>query len=121
MPDPKLQAIAADIEALLVKHDVAGVVLLNSPTHGEYRYCLSPSWSCASLKANGEFRVRCKLADYPDQAAQKAALGQTVGMLCSLHTLALKTKDDMDKVLRMLATHVHFSHIDREENRGEIA
>lgn len=118
MPDPKCIEAMEEIKAVLTKHDLAGVILLQSATHGEFLYELSPSWSCARL-VDGGIRVRSKLVDYPSAEAQKKSQEETVGMLAGFVDMLASAEDDLFKVVRMLSTRVDFSHFTRRESQEE--
>lgn len=61
---PKLKKAMSDIKAILQKHDIAGVVVLHTPGYGEELFHITPSYSCATLHANGELRFKAKSADF---------------------------------------------------------
>lgn len=82
-PDqPRLKAARAEIEAVLRKHDLAGVCVLHTPGMAEFFYDIRPSYSCAWIdEESGMARVKAKLADYGgDQAAQLHDLSATTNM-----------------------------------------
>jgi hypothetical protein len=61
---PKLKKAMNEIKFILQKHDIAGVVVLHTPGHGEELCHLTPTYSCANLHANGELRFKAKAADF---------------------------------------------------------
>lgn len=119
MPDPKLVAAIQEIQAILNKYDIAGIVHVASQTHTHYMYGLSPSWSAAKLE-RGEseigIRVRAKLADFPNIEAQKKCLEETVGMIAGFRTVAANTAEQMETVLMKIAQHIQFTHIDKRDS-----
>jgi hypothetical protein len=46
--DPKLKQAMKEIAVVMKKYDVGGMIELISPTHGEFRFFLDPSWSLMS-------------------------------------------------------------------------
>lgn len=61
----RLKVARAEIEAVLKKHDLAGVVVLHTPGMTEFFYDVRPSYSCAWLdEANQMVRVKSLGADY---------------------------------------------------------
>jgi hypothetical protein len=71
----KLKVAAEEIKDILRKHDLAAVVSLHSPGHGEYFAHLNPSYSCAYMYNDNEVRFYSKKADYktPEEQLQKQA------------------------------------------------
>jgi len=88
MPDPKIDTLRREIQDLVRKRNVAAVVFLASPTHTNFLYEVTPSWSCARLEPGPEgcvcIRVRSKRVDYPSDQAQKEDLQRTIGMFLGL-------------------------------------
>lgn len=64
---PKLKKAMNEIEAILIKYDIAGIVSLHTPGHGEYLSHLSPSYSCAKFEGDN-LRIRAKKEDYSGSA-----------------------------------------------------
>lgn len=82
---PKLKKAMAEINAILEKHDIAGLIVLQMPGFVEYRLAINPTWSVA--KWNGdELRVKAKLQeDYNgDKEAWTEDVTNTLNMLQSL-------------------------------------
>lgn len=69
-PDQQRLKIARlEIEALLRKHDLAGVVVLHTPGMTEFFYDIHPSYSCAWIDDFSQrLRLKSKLADYSGDA-----------------------------------------------------
>lgn len=101
MPDPRLQILADQFDAMLKKLNVGAVVLLASPTHTHYLIQLEANWSCITLE-NGFLRIRSKKEDYPSIEAQKKVLGDSVGMLAGFITISDRIKDNFERILMML-------------------
>lgn len=68
----RLKVARTEIEAILRKHDLAGVVVLHTPGMTEFFYDIRPSYSCAWIdEARQMVRVKSLGADYGgDLAAQ---------------------------------------------------
>ncbi len=119
MPDPTLKTAAAEIEAILKKYDAAGVILLCSPTHVEYLYSLSPSWSCARLESidgRAAVRIRAKREDFPSEREHKKALELTTSMMLGFHSQLERSVGWMQELIEVLGIHFDVSHWEREEN-----
>lgn len=86
-PDQRRLKIARlEIEAILKKHDLAGVAVLHTPGMAEIFYDVAPSYSCLRYNdKTGMLRVRSKLADYGgDAAAQRLGQAATANMAAAL-------------------------------------
>lgn len=102
MSDPILKDAAEEIKAILRKHDIAGVFMLQSKSHAEWVHQISPSWSAAKLEdKDGRtiLRVRCKREDFPSKEAQKECLELTTGMLMAFITFAERLKSDLTPMI----------------------
>lgn len=53
----------AEINEILKKYDIAGVITLHTPGHSEYLLKLDPSYSCATLTSDG-IRLKATEAMY---------------------------------------------------------
>lgn len=72
-PDQRrLKVARTEIEAILRKHDLAGVVVLHTPGMTEFFYDVRPSYSCAWIdEQQSRVRVKSLGADYGgDRQAQ---------------------------------------------------
>src|SRR5262245_53700810 len=93
--DPKLKQARAEIEAVLERYDIAGVVALHNwhggpegDGRGEcWLRIAGPSYSRMSGGPT-EYRLRVKRADYPSAAAQAADVAASVNMLSMLGQMA---------------------------------
>lgn len=82
---PKLKKAMSEIKAILQKHDVAGVVVIHAPGYGEELIYLTPSYSCATLHANGELRFKAKAADFGgDTQKRNQKIKDTANMMAIL-------------------------------------
>jgi hypothetical protein len=108
MPDPKLKAAMEDIKSILDFYDIAAIVHLQSKTHGEYLYSLSPTWSCATLSNEGVFRFKAAVKSKPD--TDKELARATSGMIIAFLDAAKKQEQDMTQVAIMIGQHLHITH-----------
>jgi len=118
MPDPKLKAAAEEIKSILVKYDIAAVVVLASQSHMEYLNHVIASWSCATLEKDaGRFmlRIRAKREDFPSKEAQKKCVEDTTGMIMGFADAQLHCHEMMLKVAAMIGQQVPFEHFTTEE------
>ena len=102
VPDQaRLKIARLEIEAVLKKHDLAGVVLLHTPGMQEFFYDIVPSYSCCWIdEPEGLLRVKSKAADYGrDTERQTHDRRATANMTASF-------ADGLWRAVRM------FAHID---------
>jgi len=126
--DPKLKKAKAEIEAVLVKYDIAGAVVLHSPGFGEHFMKINPSYSCAffdnSPGVTG-IRVRARIQEDFQGVASKRhkAMEDTANMFdifCDLvGKQALNCMDTMDMLRKHLdITTTRGRHTGNEEQNN---
>lgn len=104
-PDPKLQKAAAEISAILKKHDIGGYIMLASKTHGEYVLNL-PTWSkCQIENVDGEQRLRFKAKGKDEDSS---VVG-TVHMLQVFIKLGKGISNQLDNVLELVESKMFIS------------
>jgi len=58
---PKLKTAMEEIKEIMKKYDIAGIVSLHTPGHGEHFTRIDPSYSCAKFETvEGEMAIRVK-------------------------------------------------------------
>lgn len=82
----KLKIAKLEIEAVLRRHDIAGACVLHTPGMSEFFYDIRPSYSCAWVENDREFRIRSKRADYATVTLQTHDQAATANMLHALGT-----------------------------------
>ena len=122
MPDPHLQAVAAEIQAILKREDIGGGVMLASKTHTEYFFELSPSWSCIKFNPETrECRIKALLKDFPSKEARNECITHSCGLLLGLMHVANRIADNMKQMMGVIAKHVpEIRHIDRDETDPKL-
>lgn len=100
-----------EITALIKKHNLMGLVIIGNGKDTDYRMEISPPWSCASFVPGGPggsygIRVRSKLTDYSDKAAQKKTLDQTVGTIMHFKHITGQLNENMQTLLQAISMHV---------------
>lgn len=69
-----------ELEAILVKYDIAGCLVIHTPGHSEFLNKINPRYSCAKTEGD-TIRIKSKLADFnDDKELQKKVLTDTVNM-----------------------------------------
>lgn len=105
-----------EIEAILKKHDMAGVIIMVKPQRANYSIRVDPSWSCitSGLAADGRQTIRARTTDKPvDQ--RKQLLEQTTGMLVGMVDTLEVIKGELAKVIRLVSTHFQISHVTKHQ------
>ncbi len=86
---PKLKVAMEEIKAILKKHDIAGVISLHTPGHGEFFMGIEPTYSCAKLMPNG-VHFKAKKEDYNNELKRHTDMRDTVNMITILTDLTAK-------------------------------
>lgn len=99
----RLKVARAEIEGVLKKHDLAGVVTLHTPGMTEFFYDITPSYSCVWIDEKAsQLRVKSKQADYAgDKEAQVRDQAASANMI---HGLA----QDLLSAASMFGSLAHF-------------
>jgi hypothetical protein len=124
---PKLRMAMKEIKDILEKNDIAGLVVLHTPGHGEYTLKLNPSYSALkfeqALDKNGELvhGIRLKVDDisYPDPKERKQALSDTLNMVEILCNLSVAKADSLISMSESFQQAVKDSGIDVDHNHGK--
>lgn len=108
----RLKVARVEIEAILRKHDLGGVVVLHTPGMTEFFYDIRPSYSCAWIDQSVScVRVKSKLADYGgDKAVQQHDQAATANLLHWLATDLMKAGEMFADVARIVDNAVGAEH-----------
>lgn len=109
--DPKLKEAAAEIKAILKKHDIGGYVTLMSETHAEFVMEITPTWSCAYWedRDEGMLRFKAKTKELGKEKAQKLVEG-TCHMIFQMRDLCAQGFSHAEKMCGLLSTQVDIEH-----------
>jgi hypothetical protein len=88
--DPRLKVVAEEIKAVLKRHNMAGLAVLSSDTHGEWATHF-PTWAGLGFTEDGDVRVRINSAE-PDKAAA------TIHLLVHLRDLLVYNAEAMHHI-----------------------
>jgi len=81
----RLKRARIEIEAVLQRHDLAGVVVLHTPGMSEFFYQITPSYSVCWIEEPHYLRVKSLAANYGgDLAAQMRDQAATANMTAAL-------------------------------------
>ena len=92
--DPRLKIAMKEIVEVMQKHDVAGFVVLQCPTHTEFGFYLEPSYSLVKMKGQEMFLddpvVSLKaLGVHPEEQKKRQIYG-TLNMVVNLQLVGTK-------------------------------
>lgn len=113
MADPKLKEAMAEIMGVLKKHDIAGQIVLASPTHSEFRMKIDASWSCAfpeESELGMMIRFRCKKDEIPDKELRRKRIEETLHAICQIRDLNGTYFMGFDSLVKQLEKHIDFEH-----------
>jgi hypothetical protein len=111
--DPNLRAAVEDIRAILKKRNIAGHVLLASPTHTEFALLYdTASWSAVSFE-NSQDNIGIKIKAKKDVPEDQAKLASTMHMLCTFQDMMANGFSALDTVIGMVRKHVTVLHLNR--------
>lgn len=85
---PKLKTAAAEIKAILEKHDIAGIIQLHEPGFNEHTVHLNPTWSLAHLDEKNQLVVTDPIQDPEHPEVHKKKIADTVNMMANLRVWA---------------------------------
>lgn len=126
-PDqPRLKVARLEIEAVLAKHDLAGVVVLHTPGMTEFFYNIQPSYSVCWIEEAASI-VRVKSVRDRDHGGnvtaqikmQAATANMTAGLAGELHH-ASKMFDYVDRIVSigLRAEHTQPTHVPDPNERN---
>lgn len=107
--DPKLKAAMEEIKAILKKHDLAGVVILNTPDVMEHLFHLQASWNCFRIDGN---LLRANTTTFP-QDKKREVLENSISLCCALSGVLGALQADADKAVHIFDG-FDFQHIARK-------
>jgi hypothetical protein len=82
--DPKLTEAWHEIHAILKKHDLAGHVVLVSPTHAQFHFDLSPSWSALFVEEDKDGHDVLRFKALKAELGSKEAVRERVELTCHI-------------------------------------
>jgi hypothetical protein len=112
--DPNLRAAVEEIRAVLIKRNIAGHVMLASPTHTEFAKLYdTPAWSCISFEKTADgyvLRIKAKVASCKSDFEK---MESTVHMLCSFRDIITNEFNSIDAILSGLRKHMTILHLNK--------
>jgi hypothetical protein len=97
----KLKIAIEEIKEILIKHDMAGAIVVHRPGEAEHYVHLNASYSCAYMISDTELRFYSKRADYNTQEEQIEKLTSTANMLNMLQEGAGRNFMFLDPLTKM--------------------
>lgn len=105
----KEQAVADELRAVLKKHDLAGACFFCDRDAGHYIYEFSPSWSCITMAADGEVRIRALRAEFESQEEQVRVITESTNILFFLQHVAERLVQDCTNLLLKISGKISLS------------
>jgi hypothetical protein len=102
--DPKLRAAMAEINNVMKRYDICGIVGLCSESHQEFVMKIESKWSLAYYKRDGE-AVHLKL-----HQSKQPQLDQTGGMIFGLRDLAALFFGQLDHIAKRVGQVMQVDH-----------
>jgi len=104
---PKLKKAMQEIDEIMARHDIGGMVVLHTPGNGEHKVYVSPTYSCAFIDntpGKESIRVRTRLQEdfNGDAQARHKCQEDTANMFDILSTLGGYQAMNIIKVFDML-------------------
>ena len=111
MSDPKLKEAMAEIKAICRKHDIAGYVVLVSPTHAEFLLEPDPTWSALKWedKEAGALRFRVNEGELGKELAKKTS-ELTCHIVYQIRDLCAKGFMFTDSMTKLIEEQVEVDH-----------
>jgi hypothetical protein len=103
--DPELKAAMEEIKPILEKYDCMASMVLISPTHSEFLYHLTTSWSVMKLESES-LRFRSKKEDWPSVEIQNEATQSSVHALTTIIEWTRKTNSAFRSIVEQLGKHM---------------
>ncbi len=121
---PKLKKAISEIEEILRKHDIAGLVVLHTPGFSEYIHHITPSYSCAKINGlTNSLELKAKKIHFSNETERINKLGDTANMfrllsetagLCTVNLM--ESSQEIDRVVG--ATHGGTTHSSETEQNN---
>lgn len=99
-----------EIKAVMARHNVAGVFVVGDEVFSEIHYCVSPTWSIASITDAGELRLHAKREEFPSLDAQVQAIAASAAMFIEFERLTADANRNMQSAVAMLGTKFSIQH-----------
>ncbi len=109
--DPKLKEAMEDMKVILKKYDIGAHISLVSPTHSEFLFHISPTWSCAKFEDDGK-AIRFKATEISEGSKEARHKTQelTLHLLLQIRDLSGQSFMTMEKIQTELKKHIDFEH-----------
>lgn len=102
-----------EIKAVLARHDLAGMIVVQDAGESAFLLKIDPSWSCAKWEQTPEgvgIRIKAKRSDYPSKEEQDKAVGATAGMILSFINQCDRNSEELGRLVEMLSRYIDIKH-----------
>jgi hypothetical protein len=120
MPDPNIQEALEEINLILRGRDLAGVILVASPSHTHFDLKLDASWNAIRFERDPEgniaLRVRLKSSEYPSKEIAKKVGELTAGTLLGFLDVIDHVRPKLGDISERIARELNLvSHVSKDE------
>lgn len=102
---PKLIAAARELEEVLHKHELMGMVFFASQERGGFVLHLSPPWSCVFMNGD-EIRIRAKREDFKTQDEQAKVITDAMHGMGTMLSSSRKVFEGVEGLMMMVRSRV---------------
>ncbi len=115
MPDPKAEICRLEVQAVLKKHEMMGIVVIASPTHSSFAMVSDTPWSCCQDVPEG-FRIRSKRAEFETAEEHQKVTTATIGAIGLLRDSVSTLLISLNMLMHRLGKAVEITGENRIEN-----
>lgn len=117
---PKLKIAMEELKQILLKHDIAGTIVIHTPGHAEYLNYITPSYSCCRIVLpEGRFELKVKKDHFAHEAERHNKLRDTANMLNLLSTVAGKNVMNLIDASEATDKHLNAEYFDEGNTSSE--
>ncbi len=110
--DPNLKMAAEEMKEILKKYDIGGHITLVSPTHSEFMFAISPSWSCARFTADtNQIHFKATQEMFGSKEECKKAQERSLHLILQIRDMGAQAFHVMENVRVQLSKFFDIDHV----------
>lgn len=115
-PDLKLNAVRDEIDALLKKNDLCGIVVLTNQDSMCHKLAVQASWSCARWEKDeeGYMGLLIQTPEHLPAEQKKELIENTLGMFFGLSDVVAFVQDQLERVKELAGRRFGVTHISKQ-------
>lgn len=110
---PSLESVRDEITAIIKKHDLTGMIVLQDCKRGVHSVQLQATWNATTHEDKGTIRIKADSASGPVEEAEK--LKNSVGSLLALMDVLNNRAKELEGLAMEIAKQVKFEHMTKFE------